>query len=383
MIRRLVWRWTALLLLPMFLGCSAPTAAPPPAAGGAAGAAPVAAAPASPAASAAATPSAAPATVAVPLTLTPVKVGNLGIVPEAGIFIALERGYFRDEGLEIELVPFRSAADQMAALATGELQMGDGGPDPGLFNAAQRDIGVKIVGHNSLAAPGDASAALVVRKDLVDSGQFRDIGDFKGLTIAVHIEGTTAQLYVERALARAGLTKDDVRFTIVQLPEMVAALGNKAMDGAWEIEPFVSVSEAQGLARSVVPMAEAYPGALTMIVMMSPVFASQQPEAARRFMTAHLRGQRDYWRAFIKNEGGRDEIIQILTKYTPLKDPAQYARLGWHGVDPNGAVDTAVLDDMQAYFLRSGTQQQRLDLARVIDRSYLEYALERLGRITP
>ena len=217
----------------------------------------------------------------------------------------------------------------MAPLATGELQMGDGGPDPSLFNAVQRDIGVKIVGHNALASPGDASAALVVRKDLVDSGQFRDVPDFKGLTLAVHIEGTSAQLYVERSLARGGLTKDDVRFSVVQLPEMVAALGNKAVDGAWEIEPFVSVSEAQGFARSVVPMAEAYPVALTMVVMMSPVFASQRPDAARRFVTAHLRGQRDYWRAFVKNEGGRDEIIQILTQYTQLKDPRSTP--GWAG----------------------------------------------------
>jgi NitT/TauT family transport system substrate-binding protein len=316
-------------------------------------------------------------------SLIKVRMGVMGIAPEAGLYIAIERGYFRDEGLELELVPFRSGADQMAPLATGELQMGDGGLDPSLFNAVQRDIGVKIVGHNAMATPGDASAALVVRQDLVDSGQVREIKDLQGLTIAVHIEGTTAQLYVERSLARAGLTRDDVRFTIVQLPEMIAALTNKAVDAAWEIEPFVSVSEARGVARALVPMAEAYPRAPTMIVMMSPQFAAQQPEAARRFVTAHLQGQRDYWRAFVKNEGGRDEIIEVLTRYTQLKDPAQYARLGWHGVDPNGELDLAVMDDLQQYFLEIGSQQQKLDLARVIDRSYLESALGRLGRVAP
>ena len=72
-----------------------------------------------------------------------------------------------------------------------------------------------------------------------------------------------------------------------------------------------------------------------------------------------------------------------MTQHTQLKDPAQYARLGWHGVDPNGELDIAVLDDMQDYFLKVGTQQQRLDMTRVVDRSYLDYALGRLGRVAP
>src|SRR4051794_3157120 len=181
-------RW--LLALAALLPACAPAAPPQPANAGGSSAAPAA----PPAASQPAVPTSAPAPAALPATAAapstavqplspPVKVrmGALGIAPEAGLYVAQERGYFREEGLDVEFVPFRGSADLMAPLATGELQMGDGGPDPSLFNAVQRDIGVKIVGHNALAGPGDASAALVVRKDLVDSGQFRDVPDFKGL----------------------------------------------------------------------------------------------------------------------------------------------------------------------------------------------------------
>jgi hypothetical protein len=41
------------------------------------------------------------------------------------------------------------------------------------------------------------------------------------------------------------------------------------------------------------------------------------------------------------------------------------------------------MDDLQQYFLEIGSQQQKIDLARVIDRSYLESALGRLGRVAP
>jgi NitT/TauT family transport system substrate-binding protein len=310
-----------------------------------------------------------------------VKVGTLGIAPEAGLYIAIERGYFNDEGLDIELVPFRSGAEQTAPLATGELHFGAGGPDPSLFNALLRGIDVKIVTHNALVTEGDASAAFIVRADLVESGRFRELADLKGMTIAINIQGTTSQLYVERILEKAGLKLADVTLTIVPFTEMITALANRAVDAAWVVEPFVTIGEVQGVSKSVVPMAEAYPGAITMVVMLSPVFARDQADAARRFVTAHLRGQRDYYRAFLKNEGDREEIVRILTKYTQVKDPRLYANMGWHGVDPNGELNVRVLEDMQEYFVRIGTQQQKVDLNRVIDRSYLNYALERMGRM--
>jgi hypothetical protein len=91
--------------------------------------------------------------------------------------------------------------------------------------------------------------------------------------------------------------------------------------------------------------------------------------------------QRDYYRAIVKNEGGREEIVESLIRHTPVKDAGLYARMGMHAVDPNGAMDGRVLDDYQDYFVRMGTQQRKLDLGRIIDRSYVDYALQRLGRL--
>ena len=101
----------------------------------------------------------------------------------------------------------------------------------------------------------------------------------------------------------------------------------------------------------------------------------------RRFVTAYLRGQRDYYRAFVKDEGGRDEVIDILTKHTAVKDAALYANLGMHSVDPNGTLNRQTFEEYQDYFLKYGTQQQRLDFDRVLDQSYMDYAVQRLGRV--
>ncbi len=312
-----------------------------------------------------------------------VKVGVIGLAPEAGIYIAQERGYFKAEGLDTEITPFRSTSDQIALLATNKLHYGTAGPDPALFNANQRDVGLKIVAANASVTKNDGSAAFLVRQDLIDSGKYKSLADLKGMTIGLNNSGTTSQLYVERILAMGGLTKADVKFTTVAFPDMLTALGNKAIDAGWEVEPFVSGAAAKGLAKGVVPVSQAYPGAVTELIMMSPGFAKDEPEAAKRFMVGFLRGQRDYYSAFVGNlnPAGRDDIITILTKYTAIKDPKAFTNLGMSGADPNGELDDKVLSDMQDYFLASGTQKEKIELSRVVDHSYAQYAVQRLGRM--
>ncbi|HLH21903.1 MAG TPA: ABC transporter substrate-binding protein [Chloroflexota bacterium] len=312
-----------------------------------------------------------------------VRVGVTGIAPEAAIYQALEQGYFQDEGLDVELVPVRGITEQVGLLATGQLDFGNGGIDPGLFNAAQRDIGLKLVTAMVLSTeqnPG--GAALLVRKDLVDSGQYQGLDDLKGLTIAVSALGTTSQSYLERALAQGGLTADDVNLVAMAFPDMLTALGNKAIDAAWGVEPFVAIANSRGIAQTMTKAGDVFPGAIGVVMVIGPQFAAEQPEAARRYVTAYLRAVRDYYRAFVSNENpaGREQFTQVLMKHTPVKDPALYPLMGWPGVDPNGGLDEGMLDEMQDYLLRKGTIREKTASERIVDHSYVAYALERLGR---
>jgi len=310
-----------------------------------------------------------------------VHVGSMGVATEAATFIGIERGYFRDEGLDVELVLFRSAPEMMPPLATGQIEFGGTGPDPSLFNALLRGVDVKMVGHNAKATEHDSVAALVVRQDLIGSGRYRTLGDLRGMNIAVPGQGGHAQFIVERILARGGLTLDDVQLTTIPFTDSVIALSNRAVDAAWAVEPFVTLSRAENVAQPVITSGDVIPGVIGGILLASPVLARENPEAVRRFVTAHLRGVRDYYRAFMLHDGSEPAIIDILVKYTAVKDPELQARIGHHGVDPNGDMDERTFEELQDAYLRYGTQQGRVDLSRLVDRQYLAYALERLGRM--
>src|SRR3954466_15793480 len=64
----------------------------------------------------------------------PVSVGITNSATDVGLLIADRRGYFRDEGLDVTLQVFDSAARMIAPFASGDLDVGSGAASAGLYN---------------------------------------------------------------------------------------------------------------------------------------------------------------------------------------------------------------------------------------------------------
>src|SRR5687768_7105418 len=109
-----------------------------------------------------------------------VRVGQVVATSEAGQFIALERGYFAEQGITIEYSQFNAAGQMTPHLATGELDVGTGAAGAALFNAQARDIPIKIGGPQARHDPGASAVYVMVRRDLADDGQIRDYQDLRG-----------------------------------------------------------------------------------------------------------------------------------------------------------------------------------------------------------
>ena len=107
--------------------------------------------------------------------------------------------------------------------------------------------------------------------------------------------------------------------------------------------------------------------------------AEDQPDAARRWMAAYLRGTRAYLDA-VTSGTDRDGINAILAKHTAVKDLALLAKIAPTGFDPNGRMEIKSLEADQDWFLKLGLQQGRADLGKVIDYQYVDAAVARLGK---
>ncbi|HEY7066582.1 MAG TPA: ABC transporter substrate-binding protein [Chloroflexota bacterium] len=226
-----------------------PAAAPPPAA-----AAPAAAPPATPA-SAAAAPAPPPERVALKLAVQ-------GRPDQAHVQLALDRGYFTAQGLDVETVNISSGAEMVPALATNQIQVGNGAPSAALFNAMTRGLDIRLVADYAHAGPPDDTVhAIVVRKELWDSGAVRGLADLKSGRVfgGTSVPGTLSDRLFYKSLAKEGANADGIQIEYMPIPDIYAGLGNGRLDAGTLTEPLTTQAVQQNIATVLYPVGDSVP----------------------------------------------------------------------------------------------------------------------------
>lgn len=376
--RRNLARVLIALGIGILLGVSActPTVAPTPAPTTAPAAAPTKAAePTKP-------PAPAPTT---PLTTTPtprpvtLKFGGLQTASEAGIYAAMEKGYFKEQGITMELSNFRTIAELIAPLGTGQLDVTALPLSVPLLAAADRGVEFKIVGDKAQGRPGWEYCWILLRKDLADSGKVKTPADLKGTKVSIPSPAAQGDMVVQLMAEQAGLKPGDIEIVVLPFAESAAGLGNKAISAAFSCEPFIATGIQQGFSVKWIPNSKFYDGKVqTSNIVFGPTLLKDQ-DLARRWMIAYLKGSRDYTKAFTTKEG-QEEMINIIIKYTSVKDPKLYDLMEMPYQDPNGLMDRKSMDDQFKWYVDKGLYTGKKTLNDIIDLSYVEYAVQKLGK---
>jgi len=312
---------------------------------------------------------------------TVVNIGAASTTSDAPIYIAEKKGYFRDEGFEAKVTNFRSAADMVAPLGIGQLDAGAGSASAGLYNAMLQGIKIKIVADKASSAPGYGATKILVRKDHVDSGRYKEPKDFKGMKFAMNAPGVSNTATLNVLLKSVGLKYADVQTVNMPFPDHVAALGNKGVDASASVEPGPTIAIRQGFAVLVKADDEIIPNHQIAVLLYSENFA-KNPDAGRRFMRAYLKGVRFYNGALKdgKMHGpNADEVIAILAASTPIKDPAVYKSITPTGMNPDGKVNVQSLADDLAFYREQRLITGNIRAEQVVDGSFVEAALKELG----
>jgi NitT/TauT family transport system substrate-binding protein len=351
-----------------------------------AGAPPPAAPP--PAAAAAPAPSAAPAPAAAASAQRPldpplsppvtVRVGVVGATSDAGLYIAQERGYFREQGIEIDLGQFQAAQQMVPLLATGQLDVGGGGTSAGLLNAVAQDVPLRIVADKGSMPPGFGFGAVVLRKELAEGGSF-GCANFKGLRMGTAAVANSFAPSLERMLRDCGLAMSDLDMVEIAYPDVPAALRNGSLDASHLLEPQITRGLAEGVFALYKRQDEFYPDQQTAVLLYGPHFIANQREAGQRLMIAYIKGMRDHWDAFTRGVN-KAEIVDILTRTTVVKDPALFAVMTPAGLNPDGYINMRTFADDVEWWSNRGYVRTRVDPNQVVDNSFVDYAIERLGR---
>jgi ABC-type nitrate/sulfonate/bicarbonate transport system substrate-binding protein len=307
-----------------------------------------------------------------------VKVGITPVTSAAAVYLALDRGYFREEGLDVTLGPFDSGVQMIPLLGTGQLDVGSGAVNAGLFNAVLRGIPLRMVAVQAVTSPGHGAVALLIRKDLIDSGMIQTYADLRGRRLGLSSRASANEQVLDAALGRGGLTLQDVDVVEIPLPDMTTAFRNGSLDGAVQVEPTATASVELGVAVRWHTADELAPGLVTSTWIYSPVFADQRPEVGWRFMVGLLRGTRDYTNA-VDRGIDREAVIETLIRNTPLKDRGLYDRSILPGLAPDGYLNADALQHDLGWYVQQGYVSEGLTARRLLDNQFVDYAIERLG----
>ena len=309
----------------------------------------------------------------------PVHIGVIGILAEAGLYVAQDRGYFAQEGLAVEFIKDLYGPDAFPALATGQIDAVGGAFGPEVVNAIQRGIHVKLVAGMNSYIPGWDAGFLTVRKELIDSGKVKDWKDLKGLKIAIaEPRPNLTDYFASKYLANGGLTFNDITTVNVPFANMISALKTGGVDAAHTSEPLSTVVSDIGAAVKWKPVSSYAPAGLTVaILQFGPTLLEKSPDVGERLLTAYMRGARDY-NDTLKKPDGKAELAPILMKYTPVKDRSLYDRIAWAYVDPDATINLAGLQDMATYYATHGGPNAG-DAKTLVDDRFRQAALKKLG----
>ena len=297
-----------------------------------------------------------------------VRVGDLLALGNAGVYVAIEKGYFREQGIRNEIATFASAAKAMPALGTGELEVSVGAATAALFNAIAQGATFRIVADKGQTGPGKGYVYLTVRKDLVESGQVKTVRDLKGRRVALFAKGIVQDYLMGKMAEEVGLTVRDFELTYMAAPNQLAAYKTKAIAAAHVNEPWGANFEAEGVAvRFRTPDQVKGLGPVQIgVIMYSGSFIRERRPVAQRWMDAYIKGCRYYL-----EKGMQDpEILAILEKYTKVPARTIRAAISQHQ-DPDGRPNLLNLADQIRWYVANGYMPQPIEVNQAVDLSFL------------
>ena len=247
------------------------------------------------------------------LSAEKVTIGHLVVVPSLPTYVAMEKGFFTQQGLDVELVPFQSGTDIIDALIAGRIDANCMSAITGHWFAAQgAPDKFKIFLVYAADSTVDNTMVVVVKKD----SPLKSLKDLKGKKVGTFPGATSVAL--AKAIIRTQMDPATVIFTELPPPNMVQALAAGQIDAFFTPEPMGMMAVSQGIGRYLIKSPCTLLGLKKGIVggafSFSAKFLQEKPQLAKKVQAAIEKGA-DYIKT---NE---QESRGYLAKYTQLPPP--------------------------------------------------------------
>ncbi|MEN3350503.1 MAG: NitT/TauT family transport system substrate-binding protein [Bradyrhizobium sp.] len=303
------------------------------------------------------------------------KIGVLRLSSSAPVFIAQDKGYFRDAGLDVELKFFDAAQPIAVATTSGDIDFGITAFTAGLYNLAGKGT-LKVIGGMSREKAGYPLIGYFASNNAYASG-LKTPKDLAGKRVAVTQVGSSFHYSLGLLADKYGFKLSDVKVVPLQsLSNAAAALKGETVDAA-----LLPVSTARTLMDSGGAKLLGWVGDETPwqlgAIFASPKTLTNAP-LVTKLLTALVRADREYHDVILAtikdgvvpiNERTKP-LLEIIATYTNL--PVEQVVGNCAYIDPDGKLDVRNVDNQIKWLQEQGFVDKGFDAGAIIAKDYVK-----------
>jgi NitT/TauT family transport system substrate-binding protein len=304
-----------------------------------------------------------------------IVVGALSLASHAGSFVAVERGYFAEAGLDVELKFFQAAQPMAVAIASRDVDFGITAISGGLISLAEKGA-VKVIG-GCLSEEKGIDGQKVLASDAAFKAGLTTPAGLGGKRFGVTTAGSSFHYMGARIAAAHGVAPEYV--PLQKMGSLIGALKTGQID-AWSIVPHIAMPlVAAGEAHVIGEVADYLPGYQVTTVFTSTGNADGERALVGDFLAAFGRGVTDYNAAMVDRTAGdpaMEAMVDIIHKYVYTDRPRDKAAppiiAGSMRLNPGAAINVASVRDQLEWFQSEGLVDASITLETFLDTSYVE-----------
>jgi NitT/TauT family transport system substrate-binding protein len=239
-----------------------------------------------------------------------IKIAHSTWVGYGPLYIARDKGFFKNHGVDVELIVMEEPKERFPAMLAGRIDMIASTVDTAILYLKKPDDFKYLVAIDD----SDGGDGIVAKKEI------KSVADLKGKTVAFS-EGSVSQFYLNVLLTKAGLKESDLTAVNMAAPEAGAAFVAGKVDAAVTWEPWLSRGKKTDFGH-VMTDSSSTPGLITDVIITTKDFATNRTKDAQAIV--------DAWNVAVAfQRSNPQEANEIMAKGVGgwLKDPKVFGEV--------------------------------------------------------
>ena len=300
-------------------------------------------------------------------------IGALRLTSHSASFVAEQRGYFADAGIDAELRFFDAAQPMAVAIASGDVDFGITAMTGALISLADKGA-VRVIGGALQEEPGVDGQKILVSDAAFQAG-ITDPSMLGGKKWAVTTAGSSFHYMGSKMASAEGIS---LEFTPLQkVGAIVGAIKTGQVDG-WSIVPHIAKALAgSGAVHIIGDVADYLPNYQVTTVFTSQKNATEDMGKTNDFMGAFSKGVDAFNAAMVdktQGDAARDDMVRLIHNYVytdrPYEKAAPSIINGAMRLNANGALNMASLQDQLSWFQAEDLVDSTITLDTIVNTDF-------------